>query len=217
MIKKLVKYVVFAILLFLVVGFIFYVSINKPLPDGTQGVASEQLADKMLAALNKEEFDSLKFIAFTFANKHSYEWDRSNNHVTVRWEEQEIFLDLNRPVEEYSMLEFKAYKFFINDTFWLTAPFKVRDSGVVRSTVDVQEGNGLLVSYTSGGVTPGDSYLWIVDDQGFPIAWRLWTSNVPIGGLEFSWESWEKIDDVWFSTMHQSSILDLQISNLEVR
>ena len=41
-----------------------------------------------------------------------------------------------------------------------------------------------------GGTTPGDSYLWLVDDKGFPKAYQMWVDIIPIGGLEASWDDW---------------------------
>ena len=217
MIKRILKVLGVLLLSLIVLFFIVYLLMDKPLPNGVQGEDSERLADEMLGALNKPGFDSLEHIAFTFKGVHSYEWDKKEKKVRVKWGENDVMLDLSRSTDEYTMLEYKAYSFFINDSFWLIAPFKVRDQGVVRSTVDTETGRGLLVTYTSGGITPGDSYLWILDDNGFPIAWRLWTSIVPIGGLEFSWEEWGEYDDVWFSQLHQSSILNLDMTGVEVQ
>jgi len=197
--------------------FTTYLIIDKPRPTGTQGNDAEVLADKMLSALNKPAYDSLEFIGFTFKGIHSYAWDKKSNNVTVKWNEQEVFLDLNQNPEGFNLLEYKAYQYFINDTFWLVAPFKVKDKGGIRSTVDTDEGKGLLVTYTQGGVTPGDTYLWILDERGFPTAWKLWVDIVPVGGLEFSWENWREVEDVFFSLKHESLVLDLEITNLVVR
>ena len=93
--------------------------------------------------------------------------------------------------EENHALVYEAWSYFANDSFWLVGPFKLRDPGTTRKLVKTERGDALLVTYQSGGVTPGDSYLWIMDDQGLPIAWKMWVSIIPIGGLEFSWESWE--------------------------
>lgn len=217
MIKKIFKFLLYTLLFVISIGIAGYFIMDKPVPDGTMGNDAELLADEMLKALNKTGYDSLEFIEFTFAGVHHYQWDKMDNTVRVKWGEQDIFINLSNDVQSYNLLELKAYEYFINDSFWLTAPFKVRDKGVMRSTVDVSNGRGLLLTYTSGGVTPGDSYLWIIDSRGFPLAWRLWTSNIPLGGVELSWEGWEKENGVWFSTLHSSSIKNIPITNLEVR
>lgn len=219
MIKKILKYIGLALLILIVIGFGLFLAIDKPLPEGVEGLEAEELADEMLAALNKEGYDTLSFIEFNFGNVHRYKWDKSENKVIVNWEDQDVLLDLNRSVNSFSLLELKAYKYFINDSFWLVAPFKIRDDGVSRSIVDLGNATerGLLVTYASGGLTPGDSYLWIIDDNGFPVAWKLWTSNVPIGGLLFSWDGWVNLDDKWFSTLHESSVITIPVSVSAVR
>jgi len=216
MIKAILRYLGAGFVVLIIVGILAYLFIDESLPNGTQGQAAEELADEMLLVLNKPGFDTLKTIRFTFPGGHHYQWDKANNQVTVSWDDQEIVLDLNQNPEDYTVLQYQAYEYFINDSFWLVAPFKVRDAGVIRSTVKVKEGRGLLVTYTSGGVTPGDSYLWIIDEDGFPKAWKLWTSNVPIGGLRFGWGGWVEKEGVWFSTFHPSAVLDIEIEDLEV-
>lgn len=214
--KKFIKALAVILFVLIGIGYFGYTLINQPLPEGEEGSKAEMLTDKMFAALNKAAYDSVRYIEFSFKGIHTYQWNKAEESVMVLWGENKVELDLSVGSDSYSDLEYEAYKYFINDSFWLVAPFKAKDNGVVRSIVEVEEGDGLLVSYTSGGVTPGDSYLWILDEKGFPKAWKLWTSNVPIGGLKFSWEGWESNQGVHFSTLHKSSILDLDISNLRV-
>ncbi|MEO1254396.1 MAG: hypothetical protein AAFY41_05860, partial [Bacteroidota bacterium] len=180
--KSIFKFLGIGLITLIIIGFLTYLFIDESVPNGTQGQEAEELADEMLDALNKEAFDTLSIISFTFPGDHSYVWDLAGNSVTVSWDENEVYLDLERPKDELSSLEYQAYEYFINDSFWLIAPFKIRDTGVVRSIVEVEDGRGLLVTYTMGGVTPGDSYLWIIDEKGFPKAWKLWTTNRYVRG-----------------------------------
>jgi hypothetical protein len=49
------------------------------------------------------------------------------------------------------------------------------DEGTTRSLVKNEDKtNGLLVSYASGGVTPGDAYLWKLDANGLPQSYKMW-------------------------------------------
>jgi len=85
----------------------------------------------------------------------------------------------------------KAIDYFNNDSFWLVAPYKVFDAGVKRSIVPLSDGtNGLLVTYTKGGSTPGDSYLWMLQPNGFPKSFKMWVKIIPIGGIEATWDDW---------------------------
>ena len=83
-----------------------------------------------------------------------------------------------------------AIDFFNNDSFWLAAPFKAFDPGTERSIVNLKDGRkGLMVTYTSGGTTPGDTYVWILDENDRPTAIKMWVQILPLGGMEFTWEN----------------------------
>jgi hypothetical protein len=50
--------------------------------------------------------------------------------------------------------------------------------------------DALLVTYSSGGVTPGDSYLWVLDENNVPLYFKMWVKILPIGGIKGTWENW---------------------------
>lgn len=56
----------------------------------------------------------------------------------------------------------------------MVAPYKVFDKGVERTLIKTKNNKDvLLVTYTSGGSTPGDSYLWLLDDNEKPNAFKI--------------------------------------------
>lgn len=207
----------FAIVLVSIVVIIFAaIKISsKSLPEGTKGPAAEALTDKMLNAINGEAYAQLNYLEWTFRDGHHFAWNKKDNVVTVKWEDFEVQLN----PEELSGEATKngvalvgdtkqeavqtAWVYFANDSFWLVAPYKVRDPGTERSIVETEEGPALLITYTSGGVTPGDSYLWYLDESGKPVAWEMWTSIIPVQGLRTTWEDWTEYKGAWFAPNHQ--------------
>ncbi len=179
--------------------------INKDLPQGKQGSEADVLAHKMLQVLNYQAYKQTRFLEWSYRNgANKYVWDTFKGEVSVKWKDYTVFLNLSKPgesqVEENQAavpsknkqkLIDKAISNFNNDSFWLIAPYKVFDEGTQRSLVQLPDGsNGLLVTYNSGGTTPGDSYLWILNEDGFPKAYKMWVDIIPIGGLEASWDDW---------------------------
>jgi hypothetical protein len=76
---------------------------------------------------------------------------------------------------------------------------------------------GLMVTYTSGGVTPGDTYLWLLNKDYMPTGWKMWVRIVPIGGVEVSWENWTQLrGGVWLSTKKAAGPFELNITDLSI-
>ena len=99
------------------------------------------------------------------------------------------------PKDEGKAIVEKALAYFNNDSFWLVAPSKVFDAGTTRSIVVLEDGTeGLLITYNSGGTTPGDSYLWKLNPNGFPNSYKMWVKIIPIGGLEATWDDWMVVE-----------------------
>ncbi|MDW3194776.1 MAG: hypothetical protein R8G66_20520 [Cytophagales bacterium] len=207
----------FAIVLVSIVVIIF-AAINissKSLPEGTKGPAAEVLTDKMLNAINADAYEQLNYLEWTFRDGHHFSWNKKDNEVIVKWEDFEVQLNPDELTGEAKKNGVAlvgdtkqeaiqtAWAYFANDSFWLVAPYKVRDPGTERSVIETEEGPALLITYTSGGVTPGDSYLWYLDESGKPVAWEMWTSIIPVQGLRTTWEDWKEYKGAWFAPNHQ--------------
>lgn len=214
-------------ILFFVFMFFKY---NEDLPQGKQGPKADELAYNMLEALDFEAYKNTDYIEWTFKNLHHYKWEKSKNSCSVFWKEYRVDLNLNNQslnkayIHGFKIegeigedLTTKALSYFNNDSFWLVAPYKVFDNGTERRLVELKNGeDGLLITYTTGGTTPGDSYLWSFGDNGMPKSFKMWTSILPIQGLESSWSDWTTTESgAKLPTFHNILFLGIEITNIK--
>lgn len=231
MIKKLLKIILTSLGVLLAIGQLYALSIHQSLPKGTQGPEAEALAHKMLKAINHKDYKTTRFLEWSFRNNtHHYKWDKKKGIVEVRWSDNRVLLNLAKPGkskvfqkdqelkgEKVESLVEKAIEKFNNDSFWLVAPFKVFDKGTSRSIVPLDDGSkGLLVTYSEGGSTPGDSYLWKLNPNGFPNAFQMWVKIIPIGGLEASWDDWILTDTgAYLPKSHKFGPITMGLGNVK--
>jgi len=79
------------------------------------------------------------------------------------------------------------------------APYKIFDPGTERRIVNYKNKEALLITYTrSGGTTPGDSYLWILNEKFLPTSYKMWTRIIPIGGVSATWSDWKKQNQEYY-------------------
>ena len=189
---------------------------------------ADVLANKMLKAINKEAWDKINFVQWSFRGKRHFVWDKKAHLVEVKWDENRILINPNTSKgiayqknqlvkgESSDQLIKRAIDAFNNDSFWLNAPAKVYDYGTERSVVSHEGKDALMVKYTTGGTTPGDSYLWILDENNLPVAWKMWVNGATIEeeGIELTWEEWKKFDGIKLSEYHKAEEFDLRISNI---
>jgi len=202
---------------------------NEPRPHPLPSDEADQLAHALERAVNVEAWERTGAVRWSFAGKRSYLWDRSRSLVRVRSDDVEVQLRGTwgrvwrdggevRGRERNTILA-ASWAAFINDSFWLNPCAKLFDDGTTRALTALPGGaRGLFVSYASGGVTPGDAYLWELPPAGrgdTPRAWKLWVSALPIGGVEVSFERYVTIaTGARIATRHRIGPVTLAINDL---
>jgi hypothetical protein len=184
-----------------------------------------------MAAVRTDRWGEVGAIKFDYSGRHQILWDKIRGYARVDFGGKRAMYSVNdqslaRAYEKGAdvtdarkkaeIIE-EGHRWFINDTFWLNPLVSLFDPGVTRSIAEDEDGNrGLLISYSSGGVTPGDAYLWFTGPDAVPTAWKMWVSLVPIGGLHVTWEKWQELPGgAKVSTFHKGGVLEFGIDDLK--
>lgn len=224
---KILKWLI-AILIALVAAVaVFLVTVHQPRPDGaTPGEAADALAREVQRAVELDAWNATGAVRFDFAGRQTHLWDRARGFARVQWDDTIVLLDTRDQtglarvggeiVDDPEVLA-TAWAHHINDTYWLYPFAGFFDDGVTRAIVELEgETRGLLVGYASGGVTPGDAYLWHIGPDGKPVAWQMWVEIIPVGGLEATWSGWQELSTgVPVATQHELGPIAMTISDVK--
>ena len=205
---------------------LIYLASDYKIPTGETGAPAEALRDRIETAVNIADFQRLGAIEFTFVRtNHRHFYDIGRRLVEVRWGDFTVQYDKatyqyraeqngqQLTGEDAAAAFATARKYHVNDAFWLNPFAHLRSPGIQLQKIGEQ---ALLITFASGGVTPGDSYLIVTDETGRPTHWKMWTRVVPIKGIEFSFEGWQSVlDRVPLSLEHHSSIIDINLGDVE--
>ena len=188
------------------------------LPESTPGDTAAALAARVEQAVNLKAFYQIPVISFEFRKSNQHTWDKHRGLARVVYgkekDQTEILFRLsnkkgiafNKGQRLSGEAEAEAvkdgYARWANDSFWLNPITKLRDKGVTLS-VPQDDPNSLIVAFSSGGVTPGDTYRLYIGEDGKPTAYDMWVSILPIKGARASWKDWQEVNGAWIASGHR--------------
>lgn len=227
--KLLLKIIGGLVVLLLLAAAAVRLFVHEAEPVGEVSGEADIMVEKMYDAINKEAWDTTKIVVWNFADRNQYLWDKERHLTRFVSGETTVLLDIqNKTGKAYEdgtevtgdaaqKLVDKAWDNFNNDSFWLNAPAKATDPGTRRSVITDADGRkGLKVEYTSGGTTPGDSYVWFLDENGLPTSYKMWVKIIPVGGVEFGWSDYKTLySGAKVAQMHKGDAFDLKITDIE--
>jgi hypothetical protein len=200
----------------------------------TTPVSADKLAEKMITLMGgTESFAKFRYLRFDFVVKkdhnevarHSHLWDRWSGRYRVQGRTRDgqiyviLYEDINRQQGEVwvndsladgnrksELLEY-GYGRFINDSYWLLMPWKIKDPGVRLSfegrITDSSSGvtyDILHVFFDSVGLTPKDRYwAFFNTTNGLMEQWKYVLGGDSTQTGDFSWRNWKSYDGVWLS------------------
>ena len=172
----------------------------QSIPEGKTGAPAEALAQKMLSAANLDTWnEEVRAVEFRFRESNSYFWDKQRGLVEFRSDDLRVLFSKNTfqgiAFEDGERLQgdelkeaiLKANSNFVNDAFWLQPAFHIRSPGTKLYAVN---DSTLRVTFSSGGVTPGDTYVFHLDENGKIQLMEMWVSIIPIEGADASFHDY---------------------------
>lgn len=180
--------------------------------------SAEQVADQVMQALGgKDAWDATRFLRFTFAGRRTHHWDKWTGRHRVEGQTQEgqryvVLHNINtrqgdawldgQKLEGDKLKEWldRAYQAWVNDTYWLLMPYKLRDPGVNLSYAGSEQIDGktydkLALSFESVGLTPKDRYwAYINRDTHLMDRWAFVLQDQPADAkpTAWHWQGWQR-------------------------
>lgn len=196
-----------------------------PLRAGDDGA---RLAQEVFKASGGENWSAVQTVRFTFQVEQpgkpeplltaKHVWEVAANRDTVTWNGKTVTVDLGAPNAEGDAKA--AFARWTNDAYWLVAPLKLLDHGVLlgyggKQNVEGKECEVLNVSFEKVGLTNNDRYTYYVDPQThLPLRWDYLPA--PEKKVSGSWESYRDAGGLKLATEHAFGDKRLRILDLEV-
>ena len=192
---------------------------------------SIDIRHKIANANGYENWKNVSEIAFTFnvdrGENHfdrSWRWKPKTGNITMVSSKDTV--NYNR--SKMDSLIMKTDAAFINDKYWLLAPFQlIWDEGItfsekekVIAPISKDTLNQLTIVYgNEGGYTPGDAYDFFYDKNFRIKEWNYRKGNTETPSMSTTWEDYENFSGIEIAKMHKDSTggFKLYFSNVSVK
>ncbi len=177
-------------------------TIQNPPAIGFNSAGSEAkaitIADEVMQAMGgRQAWDDTRYISWKFFGRRTLLWDKQAGLCRIEWLNRpwKIIVNLNDGkgkvslggIEQTHPDSLAKYldigkKVWINDSYWLVMPFKLKDSGVTLkylgdSKTEAEEAADLLqMTFAGVGVTPENKYqVWVDKKTRLITQWAYFT------------------------------------------
>ena len=214
---------------------------SNPQADGfnieQSDAAAIKIADEVMRAMGgRKAWDDTRYIKWTFFGRRTHIWDKLDQKVTINVPDQQLDYSLNMKdmtgtvtrngvAYEADSLQYyleQAHKMWINDSYWLVMPYKLKDSGVTLkymgqdTTTTGMMADVLELTFANVGVTPDNKYNVYVDPAEHLVRQWDYYANYQdsLPRFQSSWPNYKKYDQILLSggQIGDNKITDIAVS-----
>lgn len=200
---------------------------NNPAAPGFNSEGSDAvaviLADKVMNAMGgRDAWDSTRFITWNFFRARKHFWDKESGDIRIENQKDDrvvlmnindmtgkVFMDGAEMTQSDSVEKYLEWgkRVWINDSYWLAMPFKLKDSGVTlvylgdSQTLDGESSQKIRMTFNDVGVTPENAFeVWVSNETELVNQWayfknasdssaswtRPWSNYFTTGSIKLS-------------------------------
>ncbi len=180
-----------------------------------------EIADEVMQALGgRENWDNTRYIQWRFFGKRLHIWDKWTGNLRFEYGDLLVLMNLNtregkawksgekitQPDSLKKTLQY-AYEAWVNDSYWMFMPYKLKDSGVtLKYAGEGKTENGrpadiLQLTFKNVGVTPQNKYLVYVDKESRLVTQWSYFQNVSDREPRITtpWRNWKRYGRIMLS------------------
>jgi len=192
---------------------------------------AEQLTMDLWKASGGDNWDKVNEMHFTFVVeqggkqlfKAQHLWNVAKGTDEVKWTDKEgkdhqVTANLLTPPSDEEGKT--AYARWVNDSYWLMAPLKIRDRGVKVEAEGMKDFNGVQcetvrLKFENVGLTPTDQYIFYIDPKTkLPMAWDYIPESGK--GMQTTWEKFQSFGGLNLATEHNFGDKTIKLTDIKV-
>lgn len=181
------------------------------------------IADKVMEAMGgRWNWDNTRYVCWNFFGARELIWDKQTGDVRIESYSDSTIYILNIHSMEGSVMKYgkeitqpdslakyleRGKRIWINDSYWLVMPYKLKDSGVTLkhlgedTTQSGLQADVLELRFENVGVTPENKYnVWVDQETSLVRQWAYYSNDtLTEPGFILPWNEWKQYKDILLS------------------
>ena len=194
------------------------------------------IADSVMKAMGgQENWENTRIISWNFFGSRIHTWNKKTGRDRIEIPGSDMVIDMNISSREGKVMKGgeemthpdsvqkymkRGYEMWVNDSYWLVMPYKLKDAGVTLSYMGIdttQTGipsHKLKMTFDGVGVTPQNMYHVYVDTSDYMV--RQWAYFPKADSEEprfiLPWDDYQKYGDIMLSgDRGQNKLTDIKV------